>query len=138
MSKKLDNNLQGTTAKQVLVLSKADGVPETCHNVEIMLSSLKLHELDDDFHIVCDLKMLNTLLGIQSSTSLYGCPFCEACKIDENGRVTNERGEWNFDPEKTPLRTISNIVEHSLAYENDPRKTNGETDKAKTKNKQKV
>ena len=133
VSGKLDNNLKGTSAKRVLVLSKADGVPETRHNVELMLRAMKLHELDDDFQIVCDLKMLNILLGIQSSTSLFGCPFCEACKIDEHGRVTNQRGEWNFDPERTPLRTISNIVEHALAYENEPRKANGEKDKAKTK-----
>ena len=100
-----------------------------------MLSALRLHELDDDFQIVCDLKMLNILLGIQSSTSLYGCPFCEACKIDENGRVTNQRGEWNFDPEKTPLRTISNNVEHSLAYENEPRKQMERKTKLKQKDK---
>ena len=94
ISEKVSENLKGTSSKRVLILAKADGVPETRHNVEIMLNAIRLHEIEDDFQVVCDLKMLNILLGIQSSTSLFGCPFCEASKVDENGKVTNQRGEW--------------------------------------------
>ena len=118
----ISEKVSGTSSKRVLVLAKADGVPETCHNVEIMLNAIRLHEIEEDFQVVCDLKMLNILLGIQSSTSLFGCPFCEASKVDEKGKVTNQRGEWKFDPEKTPLRSIANIVTHEIAYENEPSK----------------
>lgn len=138
ISGKVSDNTKATSRKRVLVLAKADGIPETRHNVEIMLNAMNLHELEDDFQIVCDLKMLNIILGIQSSTSLFGCPFCEASKINEQGKVTNQRGEWNFDPEKTPLRSINNIVTHAIAYENEPRKRNGERDITKTKNHKSV
>ena len=73
----ISEKVSGTSSKRVLVLAKADGVPETRHNVEIMLNAIRLHEIEEDFQVVCDLKMLNILLGIQSSTSLFGCPFCE-------------------------------------------------------------
>ena len=138
ISEKVSENLKGTSSKRVLILAKADGVPETRHNVEIMLNAIRLHEIEDDFQVVCDLKMLNILLGIQSSTSLFGCPFCEASKVDEKGKVTNQRGEWKFDPEKTRLRSISNIVTHAIAYENEPLKKNGQRDTTKTKNHKSV
>ena len=118
----------------VLILAKADGVPETRHNVEIMLDAIRLHEIEDDFQVVCDPKMLNILLGIQSSSSLFGCPYCEASKVNSDGKVTNQRGEWNFDSEKTTLRSINNIVEHAVAHENEPLKQNGKRDTTKTRN----
>ena len=132
-TEKVDDQISGTSCKRVLILAKADGVPETRANVEIILNTMNLCELQDDFQVVCDLKMLNILLGIQSSSSLFGCPFCEACKIDDRGKPTNQKGEWFYSPEKTPLRTFSNIVEHANAYENEPKKRNGENDTAKTR-----
>ena len=93
-TEKVNDQIPGTSCKRVLILAKADGVPETRANVEIILNTMNLCELQDDFQVVCDLKMLNILLGIQSSSSLFGCPFCEACKIDDRGKPTNQKGEW--------------------------------------------
>ena len=134
VSAKVSDHLNGTSSKRVLILAKADGVPETRHNVEIMLNAINLHEIENDFQVVCDLKMLNILLGIQSSSSLFGCPYCEASKVNSEGKVTNQRGEWNFESGKTTLRSINNIVEHAVAYENEPLKKNGECDTTKTRN----
>ena len=76
-SDEVNDELMSTSSKQVLVLAKVDVFPETRHNVELMLN-MNFQYIGDDFQVVCDLKMLNILLGIQSSTSLFGCPFCEA------------------------------------------------------------
>ena len=43
----------------LLLLAKADGVPETYHNIKILLDSLDLPSLSEDFQIVCDLKIIN-------------------------------------------------------------------------------
>ena len=51
---------------RVLLLAKADGVAETYHNVKIFLDSLDLPSLAEYFQIVCDLKIIKILLGIQS------------------------------------------------------------------------
>ena len=40
-------------------------------HVEILLDSLNLPELTEDFQLVCDLKLANIILGIQSCSSLY-------------------------------------------------------------------
>ena len=69
-----------TGQKRVLTIAKADGVPEIRANVEILLDSLNLPELTEDFQLVCDLKLANIILGIQSCSSLYSCPYCEGSK----------------------------------------------------------
>ena len=112
-TEKVNDQIPGTSGKRVLILAKADGVPETRENVEIILNAMNLCELQDDFQVVCDLKMLNICMGIQSSSSLFGCPICESCKIDDQGKPTNQKGEWFYSPEKRPLRTFSSIVEHA-------------------------
>ena len=61
----ISEKVSATSSKRVLVLAKADGVLETRHNVEIMLNAIRLYEIEEDFQVVCDLKMLNILLGIQ-------------------------------------------------------------------------
>ena len=83
-----------TGQKRVQVAAKVDEVPETRHNVEILLGSLNLPDLEEDFQLVCDLKLCNLILGIQSCTAMYGCPYCEGFKIDNNNVRTNGRGLW--------------------------------------------
>ena len=80
--------------KRVLMLAKVDGIPENHHNVKIIVESLDLPSLSKDFQIVCDLKMINIFLGIQSCSSMHGCPYCEGHNVDEKGHKTNKRGKW--------------------------------------------
>ena len=94
------------------MLAKADGVPETYHNVKILLDSLDLPSLSQEFQIVCDLKMINLILGIQSCTAMFGCPFCEGHKVDINGKKTNQRGRWV----KGKQRTVRNLLENYHNY----------------------
>ena len=100
--------------KRVLMLAKADGVPETYHNVKILLDSLDLPSLSKDFQTVCDLKMINIILGIQSCTSKFGCPYCEGHKVDKHGRPTNKRGRWV----KKENRTVNNLTAHFNEFKN--------------------
>ena len=57
--------------------------------------------------------MINIVLGIQTCTSMFGCPFCESYKIDAKGKPTNKRGAY---VENAPLRTINNIIAHNEEY----------------------
>ena len=107
-TEKVNDQIPGTSGKRVLILAKADGVPETRRAyVEIMLNAMNLCELQDYFQVLCDLKMLNICMGIQSCSSLFGCSFCESCKVDDQGKPTNQKGEWFYSPEKRHLRTFS-------------------------------
>ena len=54
---------------------------------------------------MCDLKLANIILGIQSCSSLYSCPYCEGSKVDDSGKPTNGRGQWI----PGQLRTVRNI-----------------------------
>ena len=48
-----------------------DGVPENRANYDILLNSLDLHNISDDFQICCDFKLINILIGIQTCASRY-------------------------------------------------------------------
>ena len=76
--------------KRVIVV---DCVPEKRHNIELLLNALKLPEIYDDFQTVCDLKLVAMIMGLQSFSSVYGCPYCKTYKIDiETNSKTNRRG----------------------------------------------
>ena len=48
-------------------------------------NSLNLTNLSNDFVFVCDLKLCNMLLGIQSCTSFHSCQYCNGHKVNEKG-----------------------------------------------------
>ena len=61
-TEKVNDQIPGTSGKRVLILAKADGVPETRRAyVEIMLNAMNFCELQEDFQL-CDLKMLIYML----------------------------------------------------------------------------
>ena len=94
--------------KRVMAVAKADEVPETRDNVEILLNSLNLPELSKECQVVCDLKLCNLLLGIQSCSSCFGCPYCEGYKVDpETNKPTNGTRVWLAKD----LRTANKMTE---------------------------
>jgi hypothetical protein len=110
-----------TGQKRVLTVAKVDGVPETRHNMEIILTSLNLPDLGQDFQMVCDLKLCNIILGIQSCTALHGCPFCDGNKFDDvTEKPTNGRGRWGGEMK---LRTSNSITANQSEW---VRKTNSD------------
>ena len=74
------NDFKVTGSKRVLVLAKADSIPENRYNIEVLWNSLNLNDVQLDFQLVCDSKLTNIILGIQSCTLLYACLFCDSCK----------------------------------------------------------
>ena len=67
-------------------------MPEIRYNVELLLNALKLPELEKN-EVVCDLKLIAIIIGIQICSAMYSCPFGECYKIDtETGAKTNKTG----------------------------------------------
>ena len=88
-----------TGKNRVLILGKVDGVPENRHNVELLLNSLNLPELEQDFQVVWDLKLIAIIIGIQTCLAMYGCPFGDCYKVDiETGTQTNKKGIYKKVP----------------------------------------
>ena len=86
-------NFKATGKNRVLTVAKVDGVPETRRNVELLLDSLNLPQVRENFKVVSDLKLVNIMSGIQSCTSMHSCPYCEGSKIDQSsGKPTTGRG----------------------------------------------
>ena len=57
-----DEIVLSTGQQRVFVLAEASGVPENRTNVEILLNSLNLPLLSQDYQRVMDLKMTNIVL----------------------------------------------------------------------------
>ena len=61
---------------------------------------------------MCDLKVVDILLGIQSSSSTHSCPYCHSHKVDINGQATNKRGIWV----KGPPQTLNSLLESCMKW----------------------
>ena len=85
---------KSTSTKRCLVISRVDQVPENYTNVTVLMSKLDLHELRKDFCVVADLKLVDIMVGIQSTSSMHPCPYCDGAKIDKNGLKTNQKGTF--------------------------------------------
>ena len=85
---------RNTGFKRVPLLAKEAGVPETRENCEIIINSLNLSSLPDDIQIVCDLKLIGLLLGIQTASAMHGCPFCDSYKVNEHDNKVNTRRKY--------------------------------------------
>ena len=106
------DKFKATGQQRVFVLAEAS-CPENRTNMEIILNSLNLPNLSQDYQLVMDLKLINIVLGIQTCTSMFGCPFCESFKTDANGNPTNKRGTY---VQNATMRTINNITANNEEY----------------------
>ena len=69
------------------------------------MSRLKLRSLSKQFALVCDVKLIDILVGLQGCSSMYPCPYCLGCKLDESGRPTNQKGLFQKGRPRT-FRTV--------------------------------
>ena len=101
------DRFKSTGAKRTMVIARVDDVPECYENLEIVLKKLELPNLGKEFALVCDVKLIDILTGLQGCSAMYPCPYCLGCKVDEKGKSTNQRGTW----QKGPPRTFRNLKE---------------------------
>ena len=92
--------------------ARVDGVPETYSNLTQLLSPLNLPALDKEFGVVCDLKVINILVGLQSCSSRHSCPYCQGAKRNENGDFAKD-GLWNLDAVR---RDFENLTSDYVKY----------------------
>lgn len=67
-----------SSVKKLFILAITKGIPETYHNVKIILKALRLQRITFDFCLTTDLKLMNIIMGIQSNSATYPCVFCES------------------------------------------------------------
>ena len=85
---------KSTGAKRCLVVGRIDAVPENRTNVKVLIENLDLPEIKKDFAVIADLKLIDILCGIQSTSSIHCCPYCTGNKVDKSGKPTNKKGTW--------------------------------------------
>ena len=111
-SKNQNIKYKPTGTHRSLIAARVDSIPENYHNLKTILDTLNLPELSQNCQIVCDLKVINILLGLQSCSSMHPCPYCMGYKTDKNGLKTNQKGR--FHPGKP--RTLGNIQEWNVLW----------------------
>ena len=98
--------MKSTGKRRAFVVARVDAVPETYFNLTQLLGTLNLTTLDKDFGVVCDLKVIDILVGLQSTSSRHCCPYCKGAKYDIKGDFTNN-GLWNMDAERRDFEDLT-------------------------------
>ena len=98
---------KSTGVKRTMIIARVDEVPECYENLEILMTRLRLRRFSKQFSLVCDLKLIDILVGLQGGSSMYPCPYCLGCKVDSEGKPTNQKGKF----QKGEPRTFRNIRE---------------------------
>ena len=110
--KEVKDRSKSTSTKRCLVVARVDNVPENYTNVKVLMNKIKLDELRKDFCVIADLKLIDIMTGIQSTSSIHSCPYCTGSKLDKFGKETNKKGTWY----KGELRTGNSLKEKYQAY----------------------
>ena len=61
------NRSKSTGVKRCLVISRVDSVPEKRFNVKVIIDRINLPELQKEFCVIGDLKLIDLMVGIQST-----------------------------------------------------------------------
>ena len=101
------DRLKSTGVKRTLIVARVDDIPECYENLSIIMERLKLKDVKKEFSLVCDIKLIDILVGLQGCSSMYPCPYCLGCKLDDEGKPTNQRGTF----QKGEPRTFKNTRE---------------------------
>ena len=109
------NKLKGP--KRSLVLAGVAKVPESHHNMHILIQLTKLNEIK--FTLSQDLKLTNIVIGITTHSSKYPCAYGE-CSQDDDGK-------WSKGRNRTP----KNIRENQEKWLQDSRSKKGVRSKLK-------
>ena len=89
--------------KESKVLCLVRDVPESHHNCKILFELININNLISKFSLDC--KLINIIIGIQSNSAKYPCPFAECSKGSD--------GHWI----KGKIRTILNIRKNNKSYQ---------------------
>lgn len=98
-------------------------IQENYNNIKNLWVLLRLHELEDEFYIVCDLKLCNVIVGVMAHGSSHPCCWCDARKDDlshcgsERTAEGIENDFWKYFADgqnKSHAKTFKNVVHPSI------------------------
>ena len=74
-----------TGSKRMLVMAMSEGMEEIYSNLRIVVEKLQLNLLECVY--ACDLKLINTILGISSHSGKHACCYCEGEMNLKSGKL---------------------------------------------------
>lgn len=105
---------KSTSFHKVLIPALVSDIPETTHNLEVILDAMNISQLSKTVKIVGDMKLYLLLLGLTSVGSMYSCPYGHCHRVDSDGNRTGKyRGStWVLG---VP-RTIGSLLENHIKW----------------------
>ena len=110
-------NMKNTGVKKCQIFCAVRNVPESAHNVKILLDLMQVETLPLSF--LMDLKFMAMSVGISQAGGRHSCPYCTGHK--------NAEGHWI----EGPLRSLEGVEKD---HENWLEETNGDENKLKNYN----
>ena len=84
---------------------------ESCHGKIEM-------KVEKEFSLVCDIKLIDMLVGLQGCSSMYPSPYCMGYKVDEEGKPTNQRGTFVKGEPRTFQNTREEFKRSNTKHKN--------------------
>jgi hypothetical protein len=103
---------KSTGCHKILIPAIVRDIPENYDNLSVILESINLSELSKKYKVIGDLKIYNILLGMQHSSAMHACPYCEGSKQDITSKKTTKSGVWVLGRR----RTLKNLLENLMSY----------------------
>ena len=64
-----------TGTQRSLIVARVDSILEKYHNLRTVMDTLNLPQLSHNYKIVCDLKVINILIGYNLVVVMHLCPY---------------------------------------------------------------
>ena len=101
----MKNRYKSSSTQRVIIGARIDDVAECYYNLEVLLDTQNIQDLSKNFRLVCDIKVMNMLLGIQSCSSIHPCLYYNGYKFDRMGSKINQKGLW-LKRENRPMKSL--------------------------------
>ena len=95
--------------RRTLVIAASDDCNESHENINLILSHLKINELEIlDWILTGDLKFANLCFGIQAHGCTHNCVYCDGSRWHNGKETTKAEGEWRPGEMRTGERNMGN------------------------------
>ena len=104
-----------TGVKQTLLLAVVEDIKESYENLKFIFSKLcNLHRVK--CHICSDIKLLNIISGIQSSSCKQPCPYCDCSNLQLLDSIAEDRTLGSIRCSASAFESAGSVKKNAMFY----------------------
>ena len=112
----MPGSLRDTDVRRTIFIAAIESILETHENLNIIFSKLNLERVR--YFICSDIKLINIITGIQSSSSKHPCPYCNSSNIKDFDTASNYRTIGSNKQSALAFETAGSVKKDAKLYTN--------------------